>query len=406
MKIPVIRGQIGDWRYYTGVMSFKQIADKVEPSVDQFYSSSCLSDILQRELTDNYVSIKQYLLKDEQRFFNAIVLAIYDGDPKWLEVEFGGTYEDYNDIGFLELDDKVRIFPVDGQHRVKGIMEALKADNGLNEEQVPVIFIAHRNTIEGKRRTRKLFSTLNRRAKPVGENYQIALDEDDIVSIVTRDLIEELPLFQQERICNLKGKQIPASNTKAFTSLVAFYQCNEYLIQSKMGNKTTEFKKYQLFRPDENIIDDMTVYVRRYWEAFCEKIDVIKKYMRDNMNDAALPYRNANGGNILFRPIGIIEFVKASVLIALKREESIDIVLESMNTIAMDLSDAPWKGVMWDGNKIINRVNLNLLRLIIMYMENKENLDENDFGKLIDLYIAATNFIGERKEIIKFFHKL
>ena len=92
MKIPVIRGRIGDWRYYTGVMSFQQIAEKVEPSVEQFHTPSCLSDLLQRELTDNYASIKQYLLKEDQRFFNAIVLAIYDGDPKWLEIEFGGAY--------------------------------------------------------------------------------------------------------------------------------------------------------------------------------------------------------------------------------------------------------------------------------------------------------------------------
>ena len=406
MKIPVIRGRIGDCRYYTGVMSFQQIAEKVEPSVEQFHTPSCLSDLLQRELTDNYASIKQYLLKEDQRFFNAIVLAIYDGDPKWLEIEFGGAYEEYNDIGFLELNDAVRIFPVDGQHRVKGIIEALKEDDRLMEEQIPVIFIAHMNTPEGKRRTRKLFSTLNRRAQSVGENYQIALDEDDIVSIITRELVEDFPLFQKERMCNLKSKQkqIPGNNTKAFTSLIAFYQCNAHLIQNKMGVTAAALKKYKLYRPDEDVVSNMTTYIRSFWIAFCENIDVIKEYLTNDVIDAEA-YRNENGGNILFRPIGIIEFVRASAIIVSKRKETFDTILKSMNRISMDLGGTPWRGVVWNGNNIINRVNTNLIRLLILYMENKNNLSESEFEKLIDLYIAAINFTGERSEIVNLFHK-
>ena len=103
-------------------------------------------------------------------------------------------------------------------------------------EEVPVIFIAHKNTIEGKKRTRKLFSTLNRRAKPVGDNYQIALDEDDIVAIVTREIVEEFDLFQGERLLNGTTKQIPNSNVTAFTSLIALYQCNEEVIYSTCRN--------------------------------------------------------------------------------------------------------------------------------------------------------------------------
>ena len=182
MKLPVIRGHVGDWRYYTGVMKFKDIDQIVTPSVDEFCNPSCLSDLLQRQLTENYKSIVKYLLNEEQRFFNAIVLAIYDGDPKWLEIEFSEEYEDYNNVGFLAFNEDLKVFPVDGQHRVKGIIEALKENKELEDEEVPVIFIAHKNDDAGKRRTRKLFSTLNRRAKPVGDNYQIALDEDDIVS--------------------------------------------------------------------------------------------------------------------------------------------------------------------------------------------------------------------------------
>lgn len=52
MKLPVIRGHVGDWRYYTGVMKFKEIEEIVTPSVDEFCNPSCLNDLLQRQLTE------------------------------------------------------------------------------------------------------------------------------------------------------------------------------------------------------------------------------------------------------------------------------------------------------------------------------------------------------------------
>ena len=106
MKLPVIRGHVGDWRYYTGVMKFKEIEEIVTPSVDEFCNPSCLNDLLQRQLTENYKSIVKYLLSEKQRFFNAIVLAIYDGDPKWLEIEFGEEYEEYNNVGFESVSSR------------------------------------------------------------------------------------------------------------------------------------------------------------------------------------------------------------------------------------------------------------------------------------------------------------
>lgn len=103
MKIPVIRGKIGSWNYYIGTMTFEQISDKVTASINELYSASCLDELLQRQLTSNYDSIKNYLLKEQDRFFNAIILAIFDGDPQWLEVEFKGAEQNYTNVGFLQF---------------------------------------------------------------------------------------------------------------------------------------------------------------------------------------------------------------------------------------------------------------------------------------------------------------
>lgn len=400
MKLPVIRGHIGDWRYYTGVMKFKEIEKYVAPTVDEFCNPSCLNDLLQRQLTDNYKSIVKYLLSEKQRFFNAIVLAIYDGDPKWLEIEFGEEYETYNNVGFLAFNESVQVFPVDGQHRVKGIIEALQENRSIEDEEVPVIFIAHKNDVEGKRRTRKLFSTLNRRAKPVGDNYQIALDEDDIVAIVTREIVEEFELFQGERMLNGKNKQIPSTNVNAFTSLVALYQCNEYMISRKIGLSEKRFKEFKLYRPDDEVIEEIYNHVKSFWTEFVENIDVIKRFISTKEKPAER-FRNKDGGNLLFRPIGIIEFVKAAIIISERTSEEFKHVLKKMNKIQMGLSSPVWKGVVWDGKKIINRVNTNLIRLIILQLVSSTLLSEAEKTQLIELYVNATNYEGDTEKVLE-----
>ncbi len=170
------------------------------------------------------------MLNDRERFFNALILAIFNGDPQWLEVEFPSEERDYTNVGFLQFSGDETIFPIDGQHRVAGIKQALKTNPGLETEQVPVVFVAHRQTEEGRKRTRKLFSTLNRRAKPVGQNENIALDEDDVCAIITRELLQNHPLFLGDNVVNSKGKQIPNNNKNAFTSLITLYQCVQAFI--------------------------------------------------------------------------------------------------------------------------------------------------------------------------------
>lgn len=78
--------------------------------------------MLQRSITDNYKSIAHYIEDQDERFFNSLVLAVYDGDPQWHEIRLDyGEDEEYFDIGLLELTGEEKIFPVDGQNRVEGI---------------------------------------------------------------------------------------------------------------------------------------------------------------------------------------------------------------------------------------------------------------------------------------------
>jgi DNA sulfur modification protein DndB len=231
MKILAIRAQIGSWIYYVATLTFKEVAEHVKRVDSELHRSELLQDMLQRSITDNYKSIARYIENQEERFFNALVLAVYDGDPQWhgVRLEYDDGDEFYN-IGILELTGNEKIFPVDGQHRVEGIKRVLSDSEKYNDEKIPVIFIGHKTDMEGMQRSRRLFSTLNRYAKPVSMRDIIALDEDDVVAIVSRELIECHPLFSSGRILDSKTKAIPDKNTSAFTTIITFYECNKELL--------------------------------------------------------------------------------------------------------------------------------------------------------------------------------
>ena len=97
----------------------------------------------------------------------------------------------------------------------------------------------------------------------------------------------------------------------------------------------------------------------------------------------------------MFRPIGILEFVKAAVIISKRQNISFDEVLVKMNMIQLELDSSAWKGVVWDGKKIINRANLNLVRLMIMNLVQGFELSDKEKSQLKDLYISATNYEGD-----------
>ncbi|WP_152632541.1 DGQHR domain-containing protein [Aliarcobacter butzleri] len=404
-KIPVIRGNIGDWTFYTGLFSFKDIKERVSPINDELHKSKSLNEAIQRSITDNYKSIKEYIINQDERFFNAIVLAIYDGSPNWIEVELEIENESFYNLGFLSLSGEEKIFPVDGQHRVEGIKSALVIRTDLEKESIPVIFIGHKKNDEGMKRTRRLFSTLNRYAKPVSPKDIVALDEDDIIAITTRYLVENHPLFQNDNVIFSLQKNIPDNEKKALTSLISLADCiNElgkyYFTFFKTTEKYTEYKdkyysedvltfsRFKRFRPTEDTLNEFREFCINYWNEFA-KIPDINNYLSSNGNESALQYRNQNnGGNILFRPIGIFAFVQSSIEIAKSHSWNnlelinFESVICSLISNNFNLNEKPWKYVVWDPHtKTINTSgNKRLMKLLFIYFANKNQLSRNDLN--------------------------
>ena len=366
MKIPALKAKIGNWDYYVTTLTFKQVETYVSKIDDNLHKSESLKDLIQRSITNNFKSIKEYILNQPEVFFNSLVLAVYNDYPNWREIEFkyedGETYQ----MGLLEFPGSHKIFPIDGQHRVEGIKAALEKNPALENEHIAAIFVGHKNDNEGKQRTRRLFTTLNRYAKPVYLDDIIALDEDDSVAITTRFLLEEHELFSGKRVIYAKQKAIPSSDKEALTSIITLYQANielfKVFFENEFNKKPTQknVATYLKFRKSDEEIERFQNFCVQFWDAFKEKILSISDYLRLTSN-AAEPYRNSeNGGNLLFRPIGLLPFVKASLLSYKKEEKSFEEVFEQFNSVNLNINSRPWHYVIW--NPIEKKMIMNDIR--------------------------------------------
>ena len=397
INIPAIRGIMGDMVYYTATFTFKQIAERVNGTVDEIHTSTSLKDQLQRALTNNYLSIKDYIISQKEHFFNALVLAVYDGEPLWNEIEIGFKGADYYNMGFLKLNGKEIIFPVDGQHRVKGIIAALREHPELEEDSISVILIGHQTTNEGMEKTRRIFSTLNRYAKPVSTGDIIALDEDDTVAIVTRNMLESFPLFMNENISEeKKTKAIAEKDTRSFTSLIQLYETNKVIYRyytairdkKKRLYSSTAINRLLKFRPPQEVLDAFETYLTDFWTLFINSFDGMKDYLNSLDINAATKYRNRDTGGLLyFRPIALPQLVMAVLETCFRTGTTLADSMSAYSKLEMCISKAPWVKVLWDAdNHTMIMTHKTLVHSLLIYMYNKSLLNKNEINSLRKRY--------------------
>ena len=287
LKLPALRGIIGDWVYYVTLLPFREVPNRIYRN-DEIHETKELQDWLQRELTDRSEDIAEYLATQEQRFFNGVVIGVYGGDPQWYPLSLRPSThlnpisvdEDVEvGMGILELSGDEKLFAIDGQHRVEGVKRLVDRIGEEAFEAMPdglcAIFVAHKKSPAGVERTRRLFTTLNQHAKPVSLTELIILDEDDIVAITCRRLIEKHPLFTEGKISLQKQKAINTTDRRSFTSVVALYQSMDTYLSINYTPKRG-WKKFKLVRPDEKVVKQYVSRASRFWDNLVEQLSELQ----------------------------------------------------------------------------------------------------------------------------------
>jgi len=411
--VPALTGKFGNWRYYQLILKVKELVSnfgseekpdyrvKAVEEVEEIYSKSSVSKWLQRAFDPRRLDpIKNYILKQPDKYLNNLTLAIFGGSPKWFSMNLFGkvdfkSKDNFQDIekkiGFIELKGTETLFVLDGQHRLKGLRKAYQENpSKIQDEEIVCTLIIHIATSEGRIRTRRLFSTVNRQAKPVSTGENILLDEDDASAIIVRELIENYKHFKSKEIIALaKSGNITKGDYSKFSTVMTLSDINDTLIEhDKIYPKIG--KTILKIRPLDKDIKTQTKRVFDYWDKFFLLFPSALKFINDT-EENRVKYRE-DGGNFILRPIAQIAIIE--VIIACE-EESVN--LRKFKKLPLDLNDKFWHYILWDPYKNNMLFNRGLVRNYIKY-NLKLNLKPSELSSLKELYKKNS---GEHKLSLK-----
>jgi DNA sulfur modification protein DndB len=383
---PGIRARMGRWDYYIVQMNMRDLT-MIEFAHQFKEFGGSLSEALQRELNENRAKkqIVNYLMKQPDRFFNAIVIAGFGGEPEWFpikiedrpEMRIVADDELMETFGILKMGSKTRYFALDGQHRLLAIKALLdpagefvgEAPEDFDQETMAVCLVVP-NHAEGikefRERFRRLFGHLNRYAKPMDQATNIIMDEDDAVAISLRRLFSDHEFFKTQGedkdslrvITTTASKNIPAGAIQLTTISTLYDMCAAFIFSKTLKNELTrngtDSKMYLRLRPDDSTLDAMYKDLAAIWDGILKVFPELANSgvdMRDNNVTDVVdpPHKN----HLLFRPIGQLPFARVVRGLIDKAEygtltaDNVALALTPLKSIDFDLGSYPWRHLVW-----------------------------------------------------------
>ncbi len=207
ITLPCLRGCMGDWIYYNIVLPFSEL-NRIDNS-HIIKEAKSLDEWLQRKLSNRIVEIKNYLLYENERYFNSVIVGLYKDVPDWYALDLRQVSKKCRlsipkhveeSLGILSLTGKEILFTIDGQHRIEGIRLALKENHDrFKDDELSIVLVAHKDSIEGRVRTRKLFATINREAvKPTPNTNMKRLINEKTKELITAGYtLEQITTFDK-----------------------------------------------------------------------------------------------------------------------------------------------------------------------------------------------------------------
>lgn len=359
LLMPCLRGCFGSWDTYTCLMPLKEIKRRVK-FADELHESSKLSKFIQRKLEgERGIEISNYLIENKDRFFNSLVLGVYEGEPQWHDIDnivpnteeaksFEIPHYTKESLGFLSIKDGLTMFAIDGQHRLAGIKKALDETDELGKEQLPVVIVAHHGTEEGLKKTRRLFTTLNKRARIVSKEDIIALDEDDISACITRDIVEKSDFLNEEKVSFKSGN---LTDSKNITTLVNIFDCAQKIVAHKLDCSILNIEKKKLSKGEEA---ELREFVFRFYEMTFSLVPELKETtLSSSAKNEVYKYRKDKdiAGHLLYRPLGWEVFTDL-FLMALDEGAEFEETLKTICKKDLMLDGEIFNGKVWLNGKM------------------------------------------------------
>ncbi len=384
LALPALRGTFGDWTYYSAVIPLAELAKRVA-FASEIHTNKGLSELIQRSLKGGphggrSLDIANYLQNEHERFFNSLVVAVYGGAPQWVPLDVKQPEDGApslgdaaHSLGVLQMNGEEKLFAVDGQHRLAGMKRlvemsekkgAAKKQLSAISDLVSVLFIAHRT--DRLERTRRLFTTLNKTAVPVSKMERIALDENDVMAIVVRRLVEEHPSFKTPRIAMSHTNNL-GRDSVALTTIGNLYDVLKLLFLAETGAKK---KELEFNRPTDTELDKFYKVAADFFEHLAVVEPALDKYFTaSDPAKACQKFRHDSGGSIYFRPIGLILMTEVAMFLKQKTPNWLGLLKQ----LPRSLDEAPFSGTIWSHRGTIEPKHRVLCRDILLYMCKQES---------------------------------
>ncbi len=427
MKLfPAIQGSVGSWRYYSTKMSAVDLASQVR-FASEVYESKALDHWIQRTLNESRAKndIAEYLARHDDRFFNSIVVAAIEGNPTFFSVSIAddpafrliADKKMEDSFGILRFDGSQKYYALDGQHRLKAIKSLIDnessviAPQGFEDEEFSVIIVVQRadeDREEFMTKYRRLFSHLNRHAKPMDKATTIIMEEDDAFAILTRRLIQEHPFFswfegESTRVRCEKSENMSV-NEPYFTNIISLYKMTIELLSAPARINDDGWGKggkvFQRLRPTDEELDRLYEELKACWDVILEILPALKeepRVMRNNIDKDSVNEEETITNHLFFRPLGqnlLAELVRGLMNNSPDplnfSEDNIRNSITSISKIDWRLSSPPWRHLLFVYDGELDR----------WKMRNEDRKEAERIALRVAKWLSGCDPYGTEEELI------
>ncbi|CAC9556682.1 hypothetical protein [uncultured Gammaproteobacteria bacterium] len=406
-----IKGKLGSTEYWVITMKAGEVVSNIRiPKDIEGWDDLDIEQRYQREINDTRVKnfIAPYLANDEDRFFGSLLVTMQNSDNIIFEpltdvaTKLPVAYKTpASGAGFLTLTGAEIMFPIDGQHRLRALKYAidgkdssgkdipnLHASSDLAQEDIVVILFKFNTET-----SRKIFTKVNKYAKPTTKAQNLITDDDDVVAVITRKIANEV---LDARMVNFKNNTLNNRSVE-FTTLATLYECIGSIIDATQG------KVDRATRPDKQ---KERLYFKSATDVFTSLVENIEHFK------TILTHTNEEGDNrrkelrtqiLLAKPIVQLCLVKAFMQIKNGKTEdgrtpSDDEIFKGLNSINWSVEEPAWQKILMNGQKVMaGKGTINLATNFIVYFSGF--MLEDDKKSLLEQYKSA--FLEEEQSSIK-----
>lgn len=372
--IPAFRAKVGDWDYYICIMKYAEVARQVGFAYE-LGGNADLSTMIQRGISGRTKEITDYLLTSPHRFLGSLIVAAWGGSPEYTPIAMDDPEGLLTGIdkgfGVLTFDGTQQYFALDGQHRLRAIKDAIKSNPEIGTEDVCVLLVSHFDSEEGRAKTRRLFTNINRNAKVTTTAENIALDEDYGINILTRRFLTDHHFLKRDGVVlvfmkqgeegelSLAGSNISKTNPKALTTIAVLNSLLEELAFDLPPSITTPNA-----RPNDEDLEAAYVALSKRVDELLNACGNIRERLlvAASARDVRAPKNDEATGHAFMRPV-----VQKAIARAIKHIESQKLLtweecLDRLSKLDWEIGKAPWLTVYApDSEKMISGKEFNEL---------------------------------------------